>query len=166
MESKPEVARTHGSLCDCQHTACKQLKEQFLCHRWYLFRCGGPLPEEPGTMVRALRRSFGFENDVMRLYGVRMVDGMLCFLVKFAEHGLVPANLPTHTQECMRHFNRRFMAEPHARIGWTPLGCCEEQLRFNGRDWLDTFDFRPNAPCFGDSQVLSSFREDVRPYLT
>lgn len=116
-------------------------------------------------MVWALHACFNLDEDLMRVYGVRMASGALCFIVKFADDGIGRANLPAYTEECFGDFIRELSLKSDTFGSWTHLGCCEQQVHFNGRDWLDTLDCRTNVSCFGESRLLSTFREEIVPYL-
>lgn len=112
-------------------------------------------------MAWGLCKSFKLEG-LVRLYGVRMSDGTLCFLVKVVD----TAKEEPGVCVIMESGFREFVKTNGLLASWAPLGCCWEQAHFNGRDWLDTLGSGTNLSSFGDCQVVCSFREDVTPYLT
>lgn len=162
MASTGVAVRTHDPVaCSCDHAACEKLKGRFFCRRWYFFSCAGSISNTPGAILDDLRYNLkiGDNDNNMRVFGVRMATGCLCFLVCFGDRGRV-LNL-TQLMMWIHDLGVRSKAD----ASWTPLECCAEKVHFNGRDWLGTLERLDNVSSFGDCSVLSSFREDVQPYL-
>lgn len=164
MASTGVEVRSHDPYCSCDHTACEKLKGRFFCRRWYFFSCVGTVSNTPGAILNDLRCNLKIhDNDnSVRVFGVRMATGSLCFLISFGGHG---RDLTDSSYESTMRV-QDFASKSKVNAAGTFLGCCAEQVHFNARDWLGILERLDNVSSFGDSSILSSFREDVQPYVT
>lgn len=152
---------THHVYCNCNHTGCEELKDQFFCNRWFFFRCGGIVPQEPGTVLTYLRAFLNASDDKAPFYGVRTAAGTLCFLVRLG----LPRREGTGLFDGMNWLVNDLADRFDITASLTPLGCCAELVHCNARDWIATWERLDIVSDFGDSSLCVTFQDDVRPYL-
>lgn len=148
---------THNTFCDCVHTHCVRNKSLQLCCRWCFYRRGGPSHlREASSTLRLLRRYVEAQDSAMNFFGVRMVDGTLCFLLRFEYKGKEPGGFAARLR-------RGFMAMNNIdkTSSWDSLGCCAEDVDLSVKDWLGTLVRTDNVADLGDESVLISFREEI-----